>query len=60
MDSKDLIHMRCEQTEQALLEKIDRVLDKARDNAYLSREDVAIVKDAWKALWYAKQVRVST
>lgn len=55
MDKKDLYRMRCEQTEEHMLEKIDNVLDEARDSRYLSAEGVRTVKDCWKALWYAKQ-----
>ncbi len=55
MDTKDVVRMRCAQTEEALLRKIDRILDEAEDERYLSREDICVLKDAWKAIWYAKQ-----
>ncbi len=55
MDTKEVTRMRCAQTEEALLRKIDRILDEAEDERYLSREDICVLKDAWKAIWYAKQ-----
>lgn len=55
MDSKDVRKMRCEQTEEALLKKIDRVLDEAEDAGHLSHDDVCLIEKAWKAIWYARQ-----
>ena len=50
MDTKEVTRMRCAQTEEALLRKIDRILDEAEDERYLSREDICVLKDAWKAI----------
>lgn len=55
MDMKELGRMRAEETIHAMLEKIDKVLDDAKDDRYMSCEDVCVVKDCWKAIWYAKQ-----
>lgn len=51
MDMKDLRKLRKEQTEEALLDRIDEILDE--DN--LSSVDVEEIKDCWKAIWYAHQ-----
>lgn len=56
MDEKDLRKMRAEQTEDALLKKIDRGLDAAEDDHYLSHDDICLIEKAWKAIWYAKAV----
>ena len=55
MDTKEVTRMRCAQTEEALLKKIDRVLDEAEDDHYLSHEDVCLIEKAWKAIWHARQ-----
>lgn len=55
MDMKELRRLRCEQTMDALLDKIDKVLDDARDDGHMSCEDVKCLKDCWKTLWYSKQ-----
>lgn len=55
METKEVLRMRCEQTVESLLKKIDRVLDEADDSGYLSREDVCLIKDAWAAILHAKQ-----
>ena len=55
MDTKEVTRMRCAQTEEALLKKIDRVLDEAEDDHYLSHEDVCLIEKAWKAIWSARQ-----
>lgn len=51
MDMKDLRKLRKEQTEEALLDRIDEILDE--DN--ISSVDVEEIKDCWKAIWYAHQ-----
>ena len=43
MDMKDLRKLRKEQTEEALLDRIDEILDEEE------------IKDCWKAIWYAHQ-----
>lgn len=55
MDEKELCRLRAEQTEEALLKKIDRVLDEAEDEHYLSHDDVCLIEKAWKAIWHARQ-----
>lgn len=55
METKELMHVRCEETVHAMLEKIDRILDDARDDNHMSSEDICAVKNCWKAIWYAKQ-----
>ena len=55
MDQKELGRVRAEETVHAMLEKIDKVLDEAKDARFLSHEDACTVKDCWKAIWYAKQ-----
>lgn len=55
MDTKDLHAMRCEQTTETLLDKIDKILHNADDDGYLGHEDVKCIKNCWKAIWYAKQ-----
>ena len=49
-----MARMRCAQTEEALLKKIDRILDEAEDEHYLSHDDICLIEKAWKA-WYARQ-----
>ena len=51
MDTKDLCKMRCEQTKDALLKRIDEILDED----YFGHSDVQEIKDCWKAIWYAHQ-----
>lgn len=51
MDMKDLRKLRKEQTEEALLDRIDEILDE--DN--ISSVDVEEIKDCWKTIWYAHQ-----
>lgn len=51
MDMKDLRKLRKEQTEEALLDRIDEILDE--DN--ISSVDVEEIKDCWKVIWYAHQ-----
>lgn len=55
MDEKELRKLRAEQTEEALLKKIDRVLDEAEDEHYLSNDYICLIERAWKAIWYARQ-----
>lgn len=55
MDVKEVCRMRADQTEEALLKKIDRVLDEAEDAGHLSHDDVCLIEKAWKAIWYARQ-----
>ena len=51
-----LIHTRCEQTVQHLLDKIDKVCDEARDNGGLNDEDVRTLEKAWCAIEIAMRV----
>lgn len=51
-----LIHARCEQTVQHLLDKIDKVCDEARDNGGLDDEDVHTLEKAWCAIEIAMRV----
>lgn len=51
-----LIHTRCEQTVQHLLDKIDKVCDEARDNGGLNDEDVRTLEKAWCAIETAMRV----
>lgn len=55
MDMHEMRKMRAEQTEERMLKKIDRVLDEADDSGHLGHEDICTIKDAWKAIWYARQ-----
>ncbi len=58
METKDLVKLRAEQTFEHMLDKIDRVLDDARDNGGLGDEDVKVVLNCWKSLHKAKEVLV--
>ena len=58
METKDLIKLRAEQTFDHMLDKIDRVLDDARDSDELSSTDVEVVLHCWKAIHKAKEVVV--
>ena len=51
-----LIHARCEQTVEHLLDKIDEVCDAARDNGGLDDEDGRALEKAWWALETAMRV----
>lgn len=51
MDMKDLRKLRKEQTEEALLDRIDEILDEDNINSV----DVEEITDCWKAIWYAHQ-----
>ncbi len=55
MDAKEMTRLLKERTEEAMHEKIDRILDDARDSGYLSHENIECLKDCWKAVWYARQ-----
>lgn len=46
MDVKEVCRMRADQTEEALLKKIDRVLDEAEDAGHLSHDDVCLIEKA--------------
>ena len=50
MDMMKLHKLRVEQTCEHFLKCIDKTLDKE----YLTHEDIRKVKDAWKAIYYAK------
>lgn len=41
----------------ALLDKINKILATAKDSDFLSRDDVCCLKNCWKAIWYAKQLK---
>ena len=56
MDMKDLRKLRKEQTEEALLDRIDEILDEDNINSV----DVEEIKDCWKAIWYAHQCSKET
>ena len=45
--------LQCAHTKEQLLKKIDRLLDEAEDNGYLSEEAVRTIKECWKAIYYA-------
>lgn len=55
IDAKEMRRVRCMQTEEAMLERIDEKLDDAKRSGHMSHTDVQCVKDMWKAIWYAKQ-----
>ena len=55
MDTKEYRKVQCEHTEERLLKKLDRILDDAEDEGCLDEEDVHLIKDIWKSIWYAKQ-----
>lgn len=47
METKELIKMRADQTLHCLLDKVDKICDDAKDNDYLSDEDVRTLAKAW-------------
>lgn len=49
MDSA-LLHTRCEQTIERLLDKIDKVCDNGRDRGTLTCEEVRTLEKAWCAI----------
>lgn len=55
METKDVIKVRAEQTWEHMLDKIDRVLDDARDEGHLSETDIDIVLKCWKAILKSKE-----
>ncbi len=55
MDTKEMIKVRAEQTVEHMLDKIDRVLDDARDEGDMTETDVEIVLKCWKAIYKAKE-----
>lgn len=55
METKDVIKVRAEQTWEHMLDKIDRVLDDARDEGHLSEMDIDIVLKCWKAILKSKE-----
>ncbi len=55
MDTKDMVKVRAEQTVEHMLDKIDRVLDDARDEGDMTETDVDIVLKCWKAILKSKE-----
>lgn len=47
METKELIRMRADQTLHCLLDKIDQICDDAKDDGYLSDEEVRVLYRAW-------------
>lgn len=50
MDMMKMHEYRCDQTHEHMLKVIDEILDEG----HLTGEDIRKVKDAWKAIYYAR------
>ena len=51
--AENYMALQCAHTKEQLLKKIDRLLDEAEDNGYLSEEAIRTIKECWKAIYYA-------
>lgn len=56
MDHSEWKKAVCERTTEHLLKKIEHILiEREEEGGHLTHDEVQCIKDAWKAIMYAKQ-----